>query len=230
MDDIRKRLEQIDRELAGPDVGGRLAGSSPLVLPAVGLIAGIILAKRTSVPLWVWLGVCGAAAVAAGAVFIAQRRSPRPLILACIAGIGFAGLGAVRHLSHQQPPGTDISRLVGDRPMPVSIRGLVITEPRINRYPNWAFSRFKPTSPPASCYLAVTEIEGRDGWASVAGVVRVQMSQAALDVRAGDRIQTYCILGRFSPPGNPGQFDTAAYMARRGVYVAASIDSADGIE
>jgi len=230
VDDIRKRLEQIDRELAGPDVGGRLAGSSPLVLPAVGLIAGIILAKRTSVPLWVWLGVCGAAAVAAGAVFIAQRRSPRPLILACIAGIGFAGLGAVRHLSHQQPPGTDISRLVGDRPMPVSIRGLVITEPRINRYPNWAFSRFKPTSPPASCYLAVTEIEGRDGWASVAGVVRVQMSQAALDVRAGDRIQTYCILGRFSPPGNPGQFDTAAYMARRGVYVAASIDSADGIE
>jgi len=51
-----------------------------------------------------------------------------------------------------------------------------------------------------------------------------------LDLKDGDYIQAYCRLDRFSPPTNPGQFDVAKYLARKNVFIAASVKSRDGIE
>ena len=64
----------------------------------------------------------------------------------------------------------------------------------------------------------------------MSGTVRVQADTAILDLQPGDMIQAYCWLDKFEPPTNPGQFDTAAYLARTNVFVSASVKSRDSIE
>jgi len=64
----------------------------------------------------------------------------------------------------------------------------------------------------------------------VTGTVRVQVDGPVLDLKDGDYIQAYCRLDRFSPHTNPGQFNTAKYLARKNVFIAASVKSRDGIK
>lgn len=117
-----------------------------------------------------------------------------------------------------------------DGSMPATIRGVIVTKPFIDRNPDWEFARFKPTDPTSSFYLKLTEAETMRGWANVSGTVRVQVEGPVLDLKAGDCIQAYCRLDRFRPTSNPGEFDTATSLARRGVFVAASVKSREGIE
>ncbi|MCP4260587.1 MAG: DNA internalization-related competence protein ComEC/Rec2 [Planctomycetes bacterium] len=124
----------------------------------------------------------------------------------------------------------DISNLVTEESELATIRGMIITEPYINKYQNWKFARFKPGDPSSSFYLKVAEVEAADGWVKVAGTVRVQVNESVLDLKAGDYIQAYCQLDRFNPPTNPGQFDVAKYMARKNIFIAAFVKSRDGIE
>jgi competence protein ComEC len=51
-----------------------------------------------------------------------------------------------------------------------------------------------------------------------------------LDLKAGDYIQAYCWLDRFEKATNPGQFDVAEYLARKNIFVAASVNSREAIE
>jgi len=117
-----------------------------------------------------------------------------------------------------------------NEPKLATIRGLIITDPYINENPDWAFARFKPTDPTSSFYLKVTEVQTAIGWPKATGTVRVQVDEPVLDLKAGDYIQAYCWLDRFKPPTNPGQFDTTKYLARKNVFIAASVKSRDGIQ
>jgi competence protein ComEC len=135
-----------------------------------------------------------------------------------------------------------------------TIRGLIITEPYTNNYgytaePNrpdaneidkskdykgvyrqWKFAIFQFTDPTCSFYLKVREVETVNGWAKVTGTVRVQVDEPVLDLKAGDYVQMYCWLDRFRQPTNPGQFNTAKNLARKGVFVAASVPTREAIE
>jgi competence protein ComEC len=111
-----------------------------------------------------------------------------------------------------------------------TIRGVIITEPYVQDNNDWRFARFQFTDPASSFYLEVSEVETAGGWAKVSGTVRVQVDGPVLDLKAGDYIQIYCWLNRFGQPTNPGQFNTAEYLARKGVFVAASVPSRDAIE
>jgi len=132
--------------------------------------------------------------------------------------------------SFHQTKANDIRVLVGDESKLATIRGLIITEPYINKNRNWEFARFKFTDPASSFYLKVREVKAIPGWAKAAGTVRVQVDGPVLDLKDGDNIQAYCRLDRFSPPTNPGQFDTAKYLARKNVFIATSVTSRDGIK
>ncbi len=111
-----------------------------------------------------------------------------------------------------------------------TIRGLIITEPYTNKNRDWEFAKFTFTDPASSFYLKVKEVETTTGWAKATGTVRVQVAEPILDLKAGDYIQAYCWLDIFEPPTNPGQFDTARYLARKNVFLAASVQSRAGIE
>jgi competence protein ComEC len=231
MDDIRRKLELIDRQLTGPNFHERVISTCPLVFVAVGLIAGIIIQDISGMSVYIWLILLAVLAVATVLFFvIPQFSSDSRYVTAYLALACFVCLGAIRLSSFHQPEPKDIRNFVADEAKLASIRGFIVTEPYISKYPDWEFARFKHSDPTSSFYLTVTEVETVDGWATVTGRLRVQVGEPVLDLKVGDEIQAYCWLDRFRPPTNPGQFDTAAYLERRNVFVGVSIKSRDGIE
>ena len=256
MDDIQRKLALIDKQLtAGPaNLHRQIISTCPLVFVAVGLIIGILI-QHTLLGswatgdgarlLWLWLILLALLTVATIFFFIIQQSSSNQHSLltthhyatAYFALACFVCLGAIRLTGFHQPKPNDIRNFVTGEPKLTTIRGLIITKPYINENRQWKFRRFKPTDPTSSFYLKVSEVktvaEGslrRNGWAKVTGTVRAQVDEPVLDLKAGDYIQAYCWLDRFKPPTNPGQFDTAKYLARKNVFLAASIKSRDGIE
>jgi len=240
VDDIQRKLALIDRQLAGRNLHKQIVSTCPLVFVAVGLIAGILIQHTLlgSRLLWLWLILLALFTSATVFLFIIQQSSSNHhslltthqyatayLALAC-----FVCLGAIRLISFHQPKPNDIHNLVADVPKLATIRGLIVTEPYVNKNRNWEFARFKFTDPATSFYLKLNEVETTQGWAKATGTVRVQVDEPVLDLKAGDNIQAYCRLDRFSPPTNPGQFDVAKYLARKNVFIAASVKSRDGIE
>ena len=131
--------------------------------------------------------------------------------------------------SFDSAPPNDIRNLVGNEPNLAAMRGVIVTEPYIDGN-DWKFSKFTPTDQSSSFYLELTEAEATTGWIKTGGLVRVRVNEPIFDLRAGDRVQIYCILKKFDGPTNPGEFDIAKYMARNGVFVAGSADSRQAIE
>jgi len=206
MDDIRRKLELIDRQLTGPNFHERVSVSIWLILLTMLSVATVF--------------------------FFAMLRfsSTSRYITAYLALACFICLGAIRLTNYSQPEPNDIGNLFADEPKLAAIRGTVVTEPYTSKYPDWEFARFKSSDPTSSFYLKVTQVESVAGWAAVTGTVRVQVGEPVLDLKPGDNIQAYCWLDRFGPPTNPGQFDTAGYMARRNIFVGVYIESRGGIE
>ncbi len=237
MDNIRRKLALIDRDFAERGLARRMdraAGTCPLVFPGVGLIAGVILEHTLSVSLVPWLILLALSIAGTIAVYCARdsarlERRSLPLLCFCVF-LCAASLGGIRLESFRHAAANDIRNLVGNEQQPAAIRGIIISEPYTNYNQDWQFARFKFTDPSSSFYLRLTAVETTTGWANVAGTVRVQVDQPVPDIAAGDCIQAYCLLGRFGPPTNPGQFDTARYLSQKNVFVAASIKSRDGIE
>jgi competence protein ComEC len=247
LDDIQRKLALIDRQLAGRNLHKQIVSTCPLVFIAVGLITGILIQSTLLGTrfLWLWLILLALLTAATIFFFIIQQSSSNHhsqltthnslltthqyatayLALAC-----FLCLGAIRMISFHQPKLNDISNLVADEQKLATIRGLIVTEPYVNKNRDWEFARFKFTDPVTSFYLKLNEVETTHGWAKATGTVRVQVDEPVLDLKAGDYIQAYCRLDRFSPPTNPGQFDVAKYLARKNVFIAASVKSRDGIE
>jgi competence protein ComEC len=231
MDDIRRKLELIDRQLNRPNFHERVISTCPLVFVAVGLIAGILIQNISSVPGYFWLVLLTILAMVAVFFFtLLQFSSSARYVTAYLALICFTCLGAIRLTSYSRPEANDIRNLVSDEPKLATIRGSVITEPYTRRYPDWEFACFKPNDPTSSFYLEITGVESVAGWAEVTGIVRVQVGEPVLDLQPGDNIEAYCWLDRFSSSTNPGQFDTAAYLARRNVFIGVSIESREGIK
>ena len=210
MDDIQRKLALIDQQLTGRNLHKQIISTCPLVFVAVGLIAGILIQNTLlgSQLLWLWLILLALLTAATVFFFIIQQSSSNHhslltthqyatayLALAC-----FVCLGAIRLTSFNQPEPNDIRNLVDDESKLATIRGLIITEPYINKNRNWKFARFKFTDPATSFYLKVREVETTDGWAKATGTVRVQVDEPVLDLKDGDYIQAYCRLDRFNPP------------------------------
>jgi competence protein ComEC len=238
MDDIQRKLELIDKQLTGGIANShkQIISTAPLLFVAVGLIAGILIQSVLGLPVWVWLVAVGACAAATIILYVVYhiwyvgKEKQLPYILAYTALVCFVCLGAIRLSSYEQPGGNDIRNFVAEERKLATIRGSVITEPYTNKNQSWEFAKFTHTDPPSSFYLKLGEVETVDGWAKVSGTVRVQVDEPVLDLKAGDYIQAYCWLDRFEKATNLGQFDVARYLARKNVFVAASVGSRNAIE
>ncbi len=235
MDDIQRKLELIDKQLTGgfAEYHKRIISTAPLLFAAVGLIAGILIQDGFSLPVQLWLAAVGACAAATVILCVVYRdREERlPYILAYTVLICFVCLGAIRLSNYEQPAGNDIRNFIGEERRLATIRGSIITEPYVNKNGGWEFARFAHKDPTSSFYIKLGEVETVDGWAKVSGIVRVQVDESVKDLlKAGDYIQAYCWLSRFKEATNPGQFDIAKYMARKNVFIAASVNSRDAIE
>ncbi len=229
MDDIQRRLIRIDKALAQRQtgLGKKTISTAPLLFAATGLITGIVIQDIFGLPIVLPLILLAICATAAIVYFVKQTTHVQ--IIAYLALVCFVCLGAVRLENFSRHKPNDIRNFVAEERKLATIRGVIVTDPYIDRR-NWRFARFQPGDPGCSFYLKLNEVETIDGWAKAAGVVRIQVSEPVLDLKAGDYIQAYCWLDRFKRPTNPGQFDIAKYLAQKGVYAAGFIQSRDGIE
>jgi len=234
MDDIQRKLALIDAQLAGRNIHKQIISTAPLLFVAVGLIAGILIQNTLSLSFSLWLILLALFAVTTVFLFTIQQSSSTnhqspvtnyQYVAAHLALACFLCLGAIRLIAFNQPKPNDIRNLIVDKRKLATIRGLIVTEPYINKNQQWEFAKFKYTDPTSSFYLKIYEVGAVNHWAKVAGTVRVQVDGPVLDLKAGDYIQAYCWLDRFKGPTNPGQFNTAKYLARKNVYIAASIKS-----
>jgi competence protein ComEC len=162
-------------------------------------------------------------------IILILKHIRRLFITAYLAFVCFICLGAVRLISFNMPSDNDIRDLVGGEPTLATIRGVIATEPYIDRS-DWRFSRFTHTDCGSSFYLKLTEVEAVNGWVKASGRVRVRLNEPIIDLKTGDYIQAYCRLNKFDGATNPGEFDIAAYMARKGVFVACTVESREAIE
>jgi competence protein ComEC len=236
MDDIQRKLALIDKQLEGGFANSykRIISTCPLLFAAVGLIIGILLQNVFDLPMSAWLvmlAICAASTVFLFAAHIKSKfTSCGLLFLSSCVLVCFVCLGGVRLISFNGPEPDDIRNLVGGERTLATIRGSIITRPYINRNEGWEFVKFMHRDPTSSFYLRIYEVETTAGWARASGTVRVQVAEPLLDLKAGDYIQLYCWLDRFKGATNPGQFDAAKYLARKNVFIAASVQSHDGIE
>ena len=236
MDKIKQRLAEIDRQLdRNPAYYHRQAVSTvPLVFCAVGMMAGIIVQSNLPSPIWVWLAAIWLCVAAIISSLVTRRSWPargvnNSYVIPYLVLVCFACLGAIRLASFYQPKANDIRNAVGDEPALANIRGVIATMPYTDSN-DWAFSKFTHTDRGSSFYLELTEAETVSGWAKTSGTVRVRANEPVIDLKAGDNVQIYCWLDRFTGASNPGEFDIAKYLSRKGIFVGASVENRDAIE
>lgn len=237
MDEMKRRLTRIEAQLSGRTLLTRLIGAAPLCFPAVGLMTGIVLQQvlsahcdvaRPTVFLWAWSMVPACGAAAAFLLFFRAHGTPEPRALAALALLCFLALGAMRLIVFEIPRSDDIRNLVDDERTLATLRGRVLTRPTSRRQ-DWCFARFVFTDPTSMFYLKVSEAETERGWSPAHGTIRVHVAEPTPNVQVGNLIEICCRLSRFEPPTNPGQFDLAAYLARRNIYFGASVPARTGI-
>ena len=230
MDDIKRKLNRIDRRLAGMPGHEEIFGTSPLLFPVMGLMSGIAIGHYFKLPVLIWFFLLIFSASTVVVLFILKSSTEKNrYISAYLAFACFLCLGSIRLTSFIRPKADDIRNFVSNEPVMATIRGYVTTQPRINKFPDWKFAQFMPTDPSSSFYMKASEIETNSGWEKTIGTIRVSVDEPVLDLSPGDYIQAYCWLDVFKPPTNPGQFDTADYLAKNGVYIGASIKSRHAI-
>lgn len=230
MDEIQRKLAIIDEQLRpGEGLHQWFISRAPLFFAACGLIAGIILQETFGFSLSFWtvfLSVTGAAAIGIYTI----RNKTNAVVFAYLTFACFVCVGGSRLVSFYSAGTDDIRNLVRKQRKLATIRGTIVTRPFVNRYKRWAMASFKFTDPGTSFYLKLSGIKTRNGWKKVTGRIRVQAAEPVLDLCAGDTIRAYCWLDRFSHATNPGEFDTAEYLARKNVFVGAYIKSRDSIK
>ena len=228
-------MELIDRQLAsGPaNLHKQVTATAPLIFAAAGLIIGILIQSKLDLSSIFWVTLLLLCAGSSISPFIQKRSELNPLatvFLSVCVFICFACLGATRLISFEQPRPNDIRNLIADERKLATIRGIILTEPYINENKQWAFAKFKFTDPSCGFYMETDEVETITGWERASGTLKMYVAEPVLDLKAGDSIEAYCWLDILKQPSNPGQFNTAEYLSRKNVFIAAFVKSRDGIK
>ena len=165
----------------------------PLVAAALAAIAGILLAEFVRAPLPLLYLLLALAAV------VALLR-PRSSLTFLLVGTAFFALHSTQEIN---APGKELSVRLGERARPVTVSGLVASEPKIA--PN-EFTTF---------LLQLDSIDLGGERQPCGATVRVRWKG---NPGLGDRIELRGLLEAIPPPRNPGEFDLRAYLARHDVH------------
>jgi len=224
LDLVQYKLERLDERNSG--LHGLLQRGlqhTPLLFCALGLIAGILIQNYTDLAIWPWLTILIFTLIIA--FFIILRPIRHPAAAALLALAAFACLGALRLISASQISPYDISALAGDTPAIADLRGRIASDISIENRQNWAFGQFQYENLSSTFLLEIHEARCTTGWRQVTGTTRVRVAEPVYDLMPGDCVELYTTLSRFKPPMNPGTFDTKSYYARRGIHLAAFVES-----
>ncbi len=203
-------------------------GAYPALYVAVAFALGVFgNSVFAGVPFSLWLGGAGAGlALFAGMQWWDRARlvtlAPLGRVLAAVVVVGCAG--GARHSVHQGPSPRGLAPAAEASDDAVAVQGIVENAP-------------ERTDGATRFVLAVNALFGARDTAAVGGRVRVTLKPSPWAntvpsfprLRQGDVIRLRGSLRR--PPGlrNPGGFDYAAYLSRRGICCTLYVDAPDRV-
>jgi competence protein ComEC len=199
--------------------------------PAAGcMIAGILAGRFVPLPGGFW-AVMGAAALA-GAAMLALRGRKQAYLrgAAQAAALGAAlCLSAVHgRLAWFRVEENHVVTFTGSSRTMATLRGRVVTAPQIVR--PLAEDAFAYHRDPQTIFLLEAGGLGDGPRARVAsGLVRVTVDEPMRGLEIGSEVELTGWIGRFRPPANPGQYDSAEAGRARGVLAWCSVPVADGV-
>jgi competence protein ComEC len=228
VDSIDQKISEFQNQLAGKtDSPKQILLTCPAILPAIGLIIGLVVQFYFVLPLFVWFVVLILSAI----LYLIWQFSAKFSIsfLFAVVFLCFACLGSIKLISYNRPASNDIRNILPEDFTFAHIKAQIISEPVIVEQGDWLFSKYSHSYPYTTFYAKVSDIKTATGWVKATGTIKFYISEAAKDVNAGYEIQAFCRLEKFSPPDNPGQFNTAEYMHRNNVYLSASAKTKDAV-
>ena len=226
MDEIQQKIEEFKQSLKSQSPLKETILACPAVLPAVGLIAGLVLQYYFNLPLFIWLGVLTFSVI----LFLSRKFFAGKVYLVFISVfLCFLCLGSIRLINNNKPAPNDIRKIAGDDFTFAHIKAQIISKPVIVDNNDWVFAEFFPSGPYTTFYAKVSDIKTTSGWTPATGTIKFYISEPAKDVNTGYKIEAFCKLDKFSAAENPGQFDTAEYMNNNGVFISASVKTANVI-
>ena len=229
MDEIQRRLTVINSELEKENFWYFVRSRCPLLLLAIGLIAGILLQSFFPLPL-----ICPAiltliTSMAAAIIYRRKKTSNITAFIIIAALVSSALLGMIRLASFNHIPNNSLSNSITDESKLATIRGQILTEPLIRENKDWQFSNFTFNDKTTSFYLKATETQTVKGWEKTKETIYVTVSEPLTRLTAGDYVEILCWLSQFSEPTNPAQFNIQQYMAQKKVFLSADVKSNSSI-
>jgi len=209
----------------------RLFSTAPVLPFTIAFGLGILFAYKIHTHRTVWIAaICMTLSAGLCLLFTIKTKTGFRFALALTgASLAVFALGAVRaHSITDTPPHHITGYLRNDREL-ATLKGKVISPIRTDAFSR-GLSAIPWLSAQSSFYLQTEQIQSPDGWEIATGKIRVQISEPIDHVHPGNTVQIDCWLSRFTPPPNPGQFDLQKHMHQRGVYLAASVSIAEGVE
>ena len=209
------------------EVPRRVPGHYPLVSLALAMSIGIVLDRLVRLDP---RGIAGAAAIAV-AVFLIAARS-RWIIASAVSVLVLCGAAGAfhHHLAWWSDPADDVGWHLRSESVLLKIRGRVADRPAVFPARNDTRRSAIPQTDVTQFSIDCETILAGDHAIAVSGRLRVDVSGRLPQLTRGD---TVTVLGEASglpAPGNPGEFNVADSLKRRGLRGTIRIEHPDLVE
>jgi len=187
---------------------------APLVPVTLVFLLGILLGEYAAPHS---LGVELAGLVSALAVLGGRRRAKtrRAALLAL-----WLCLGALRMAAWQAHPEVRLRDWLRDEPQAVQVHGVVLDDGAL----------VEPNAPRGQrCVIGLRHARLGGRWRPLQGRLHAQLAAGAFPVSYGDEVVTEGAWSRVPAPGNPGQYDWRAALARKRIHGLLRVRPFDGL-
>lgn len=226
-------LQAGDAPVAADGRSGSATGTAarrrrhPAVPVAVAFAVGILL-DRWLGPSWAaWLTMGAVLAIGWSAALL--RRDDRlgaPLLLALCLCLG----GARHHLFWSVGRSYDVSLFACDEPRLMRVVGRIASPPAIQqKKDHGAIAPAFPQFDKSVCSLECLSIADENGARPISGTARLSVTGHLLHVEVGDTVEVLGWLARPRARSNPGEFDFAEHVRRRGARCVLSTNDPEAV-
>ena len=164
----------------------------------------------------VMLVLCGTLSLVGACWNAHRRRSGMFALLTC-----WVCLGMLRWIVWRAHPDASLAQRLTDEPQSVCVHGLIIDDPEQLVVPEGQMSQ-RGT-------LALRHVHTAEGWRPITGRVRLTIDHPRCVLAYGDEALLEGAWSLVPSPGNPGQYDWRAALARQEIHGVLRVRASNGV-